>query len=314
MLGKIVFIEKKTLLLNNTPSPCSFVGLYNLSKQGFRLVLVSDEGSTENLVELFKSQKIEFLDTVEITKLSEFLLKRRVDLKKSFFVGSAPTFLESIEKIDGKSINASEFNFDFLIIAETIILEPRISSRSRKTNETDIQVEVNLDGKGQFDVSTGIEFFDHMLEQLSRHGGFDLRVKAVGDLGVDEHHTVEDVAICIGEAINDSLSEKVGIGRYGFVIPMDESLAKTAIDFSGRPYLGFRADFKRGMVGELPTEMVEHFFRSFTDAMRASLHIEAFGENDHHIIEAIFKSVGRSLRSAIRRTNDSELPTTKGVL
>jgi imidazoleglycerol-phosphate dehydratase/histidinol-phosphatase len=184
---------------------------------------------------------------------------------------------------------------------------------TRETRETRVQVRIDLDTTSPVRAETGIRFFDHMLEQLATHGGFALDLTAKGDLDVDEHHTVEDCALAIGEAFKNALGAKHGIARYGFLLPMDESLAQIAIDLSGRPYVVFSGTFPRDAVGGLPTELVPHFFRSFSQSLGAAIHVSVTGENTHHMIEACFKGVGRSLRQAIRREG-SELPSTKGVL
>lgn len=184
---------------------------------------------------------------------------------------------------------------------------------TRETRETRVQVRIDLDTTSPVRAETGIRFFDHMLEQLATHGGFALNLTAKGDLDVDEHHTVEDCALAIGEALKNALGAKHGIARYGFLLPMDESLAQVAIDLSGRPYLVFTGTFPRDAVGGLPTELVPHFFRSLSQSLGAAIHVSVTGENTHHMIEACFKGVGRSLRQAIRREG-AELPSTKGVL
>jgi imidazoleglycerol-phosphate dehydratase/histidinol-phosphatase len=183
----------------------------------------------------------------------------------------------------------------------------------RRTRETAISVEVELDGQGDTLISTGIGFFDHMLEQLARHGGFGLRLQCQGDLHIDEHHTVEDCALALGEALRRALGDKAGIGRFGFLLAMDEAEAQVAIDLSGRPYFAFSGAFGRAQVGALPTELVPHFFRSLADALGCALHLAVRGENTHHQIEACFKGVGRALRPALRREGH-ELPSTKGLL
>jgi imidazoleglycerol-phosphate dehydratase/histidinol-phosphatase len=183
----------------------------------------------------------------------------------------------------------------------------------RRTRETTISVEVELDGQPDTHISTGIGFFDHMLEQLARHGDFGLRLQCQGDLHIDEHHTVEDCALALGEALRRALGDKAGIGRYGFLLAMDEAEAQVALDLSGRPYFAFTGTFGRAQVGALPTELVPHFFRSLTDALGCALHLAVRGENTHHQIEACFKGVGRALRPALRREG-ADVPSTKGVL
>ena len=191
--------------------------------------------------------------------------------------------------------------------------DERRATLTRKTRETDIQLELALDGSGQYEVATGIAFFDHMLEQVARHGGFSLEPTCRGDLEIDEHHTVEDCALALGQALKQALGDKLGIARYGFLLPMDEARALVAIDLSGRPYAVFEGQFSRESVGGLPTELVPHFFRSLADSLGAAVHISVEGENTHHMIEACFKGVGRALRQAIRIT-DTQLPSTKGTL
>jgi imidazoleglycerol-phosphate dehydratase/histidinol-phosphatase len=198
-------------------------------------------------------------------------------------------------------------------IVARLCYSDRTAIVERNTNETRIRAAVNLDQATQASIDTGIGFYDHMLEQIAKHGGFSLDLKCEGDLDVDEHHTVEDTAICLGTALREALGNKVGIGRYGFLLPMDESEAKVSLDLSGRAAFRFSAAFPRTAVGELPTEMVEHFFRSLAESLGAALHIEVSGENTHHMIEACFKAVGRALRQAIRQEG-TDLPSTKGTL
>ena len=192
-------------------------------------------------------------------------------------------------------------------------LTARRAQLARRTRETDIEVRVDLDAAGPHHITTGLGFFDHMLEQLAAHGGFALDLSCRGDLHIDEHHTVEDCALALGEALRRALGTKVGIARYGFVLPMDEALAQVAIDLSGRAISRFEGRFERERVGELPTELVPHFFRSLADALGAAIHVHVTGENSHHMIEGCFKAVGRALRQALRRDSDA-LPSTKGVL
>lgn len=193
----------------------------------------------------------------------------------------------------------------------------RVGEAVRDTTETSVRVRVDLEGSGRAGIDTGIGFLDHMLELLARHALLDLEVRAEGDLHVDEHHTVEDVGLVLGEAMDRALGERRGIRRYGFLLPMDESLARVAVDLGGRPYLVFQAEFSRERVGDLPTELVEDFLKAFSDRLRANLHVRVeYGRNDHHRIEAIFKALGRALRAAIEQDPrlGQELPTTKGTL
>lgn len=194
-------------------------------------------------------------------------------------------------------------------------VQSRTASLKRATKETDIEVTINLDGTGKSDITTGIHFFDHMLDQVARHGQIDITLNAKGDLEVDEHHTIEDVAIVLGEVFAKALGDKLGIERYGFCLPMDESLAQVAIDFGGRNWLVWKAEFKREKIGEMPTEMFMHFFKSFTDGAKCNLNIKADGDNEHHKIEAIFKAFAKSIKMAVKRDVEKMiLPSTKGQL
>jgi len=200
-------------------------------------------------------------------------------------------------------------------IYEFLKLKDRTAEIARKTNETDIKIKLNLDGTGKAEISTGIAFFDHMLDQIARHGQMDLEVNVDGDLEVDEHHTIEDTAIALGEVYAKALGNKLGIERYGFCLPMDDCLAQVAIDFGGRNWLVWEADFKREMVGKMPTEMFYHFFKSFTDGAKANLNVRAEGTNEHHKIEAIFKAFAKAIKMAVKRdTEKMILPSTKGIL
>jgi imidazoleglycerol-phosphate dehydratase/histidinol-phosphatase len=192
--------------------------------------------------------------------------------------------------------------------------EPRKAKVIRKTSETDIEIQLNLDGTGKSEISTGLGFFNHMLEQIARHGNMDLVVKVKGDLNIDEHHTIEDVAITLGEAFLQALGSKKGIERYGFLLPMDDCLAQVAIDFGGRPWLVWDAEFNREKIGEMPTEMFFHFFKSFSDNAKCNLNIKAEGGNEHHKIEAIFKAFAKAIRMAVSKTCNFSIPSTKGTL
>lgn len=201
-------------------------------------------------------------------------------------------------------------------VIKFLVSGARTASVKRKTSETDIQIDINLDGTGQANIDTGLKFFDHMLDQISRHGLIDLNIKCEGDLEIDEHHTIEDVAIALGEALFEALGSKKGIERYGFVLPMDEARATVALDLSGRPYLVFEGEFKREYVGDFPTEMVKHFFYSLAMNLKATLHVEFSGENDHHNIEACFKGLARTLKAAIEQNPRIKnlIPSSKGAL
>lgn len=200
-------------------------------------------------------------------------------------------------------------------IYEYLKLPPRKINHQRNTNETKIIVDINLDGTGQASIQTGLGFFDHMLEQIARHGNIDLNIECKGDLHIDEHHTIEDVGIALGEAIAKALGDKKGIERYAFVLPMDECLAQVALDFGGRNWIVWDAEFKREKIGEMPTEMFFHFFKSFSDAAKCNLNIKVEGDNEHHKIESIFKAFAKCIRQAAKRDiNNNSLPSTKGVL
>ncbi len=246
------------------------------------------------------------------------------DIRNSYVIGDRITDVQLARNLGCKAIHISrEKVVDAELITESwqkiyefLILSDRVSSIVRNTNETQIDVSLNLDGMGKSSISTGLGFFDHMLDQLVRHSGIDLEITVKGDLGVDEHHSIEDTALALGEAFNEALGDKKGINRYGFLLPMDDVLAQVAIDFGGRPWLVWEADFKREKVGEVPTEMFMHFFKSFSDASKCNLNIKAQGENEHHKIEAIFKAFAKSIKMAISRDPKKmgELPTTKGII
>ncbi len=209
---------------------------------------------------------------------------------------------------------ASQITWEQLV--DNLLFPSRTAHIHRKTGETDIHVDINLDGEGKPDISTGIGFFDHMLDQIARHGQIDLSIQCKGDLEIDEHHTIEDTALALGTAINRAIGDKKGIERYGFVLPMDEARALVALDLSGRPYLVFKGKFHREFVGDFPTEMVHHFFYSLAIKMEATLHVEFTGENDHHQVEACFKGFARALRQCVHRDerNLNNIPSSKGVL
>jgi len=204
---------------------------------------------------------------------------------------------------------------DWEAIYEFLRLTTRTATIKRTTKETDISIALDLDGSGQSDIDTGLKFFDHMLDQLARHGQMDLTIKVQGDLEVDEHHTIEDTGIALGEVFSEALGNKLGMERYGFSLPMDDCLAQVALDFGGRNWLVWEAEFKREMVGDMPTEMFHHFFKSFSDGAKANLNIKAEGTNEHHKIESIFKAFAKSIKMAVKRDpNNMVLPSTKGLL
>lgn len=244
------------------------------------------------------------------------------NLAESYVIGDRETDLQLAENLNangifiGNQINrkVSLCTNNWKEVYDFLKSKPRVAKRERKTNETNIEIEINLDGNGQSEISTGLGFFDHMLEQIAKHGGIDLKVQVDGDLEIDEHHTIEDVAITFGETLIEALGTKKGIERYGFLLPMDDCLAQVAIDFGGRPWLMWDVDFKREMIGEMPTEMFMHFFKSFSDGAKCNLNIKAEGSNEHHKIESIFKALARAIKVAIKQTNDFTIPSTKGTL
>ena len=245
-----------------------------------------------------------------------------IDLNSSYVIGDRLTDVELAKNLGCKVIligneDVPEVELstkDWNDIYKYLKQIPRTATVHRKTSETDIEIELNLDGSGKSEISTGIGFFDHMLEQIARHGNLDLRIQMKGDLIIDEHHTVEDVAIVLGEAIQKALGGKKGIERYGFVLPMDDCLAQVVLDFGGRPWLVWNVKFLREKIGELPTELFFHFFKSFSDNAKCNLNINAEGENEHHKIEAIFKAFAKALKLAVNQTDNFNLLTTKGVL
>ncbi|RZS93728.1 bifunctional histidinol-phosphatase/imidazoleglycerol-phosphate dehydratase HisB [Aquimarina brevivitae] len=280
-------------------------------------------------------------ENAETRKPGTALLKQyfsdQYDLKNSFVIGDRLTDIELAKNLGAKGIfindntnlgtgeitvKREELNDyiglesnDWESIYEFLKLQDRVAEIDRKTNETDIKIKLNLDGTGKSTISTGLEFFDHMLDQIARHGQMDLDIKVKGDLEVDEHHTIEDTAIALGEVFAKALGNKLGIERYGFCLPMDDCLAQVAIDFGGRNWLVWEADFKREMIGKMPTEMFFHFFKSFTDGAKANLNIKAEGTNEHHKIEAIFKAFAKAIKVAVKRDPDKMvLPSTKGML
>ncbi|MDA8951892.1 bifunctional histidinol-phosphatase/imidazoleglycerol-phosphate dehydratase HisB [Flavobacteriaceae bacterium] len=259
------------------------------------------------------------------------------DLENSFVIGDRMTDIELSKNLGAKGIYINNENTegndeltvskselvnyialetkDWSAIYEFLKAQDRTGSIIRNTNETQIQIDLNLDGTGKSDISTGISFFDHMLDQIARHGQLDLVLKVEGDLEVDEHHTIEDTAIALGEVFAKTLGSKLGIERYGFCLPMDDCLSQVAIDFGGRNWLVWEANFKREMVGKMPTEMFFHFFKSFTDGAKCNLNIKAEGTNEHHKIESIFKAFAKAIKMAVKRDVEKMiLPSTKGVL
>ncbi len=323
--------------------PGVFAALSEIRRAGFRLVMVSNQDGlgtrsfpTEQfercqtfLLNALASQGVTFdaicicphfaHDNCECRKpktglLREYLQTSDYDRARSVVIGDRDTDMQLAANLGIRGLrlmsNGSAAQTWPGVVRELLA---RRAHTQRRTKETAIDVAVELDGDTSNSISTGIGFFDHMLEQLAKHGGFGLKLKCQGDLHIDEHHTVEDCALALGEALRQALGDKAGIGRYGFLLAMDEAEAQVAIDLSGRAYFVFEGQFGREQIGTLPTELVPHFFRSLADTLGCALHITVRGENTHHMIEACFKGVGRALRPALTRLG-SELPTTKGVL
>ncbi len=350
-MKKVLFVDRDGTLIEEPPdqqvdaleklrlAPAVIPALLRLRDRGWRFVMVTNqdglgtdafprehfERCQEHLLAIFRSQGIEF-DRVFVCPhdeadrcgcrkprtglLTRYLAETALDTERSAVVGDREADMALARNIGIRGIPVGE---GWTAIADRLTAGDRRARVERTTRETAIRVAVDLDREAPVAVATGIGFFDHMLEQIAKHGGFSLRVECRGDLQVDEHHTVEDTAICLGKAVREALGDRAGIGRYGFLLPMDESEAQVALDLSGRAWFGFEGRFDREAVGGLPTELVPHFFRSFAEAAGAALHVQVRGENAHHMVEACFKAVGRALRSAIRREGHV-LPSTKGVL
>lgn len=244
------------------------------------------------------------------------------DLSGSFVIGDRASDTELAKNLGCQAIRIGDLSDPGAVLTTPrwheiylfLSSQPRTVVVQRATRETRIHVELSLDGRGRADIETGLGFFDHMLAQLAFHGNVDLFLRVEGDLHVDEHHTVEDTALALGEAFASALGSRVGIGRYGFALPMDDALAQVAIDFGGRPWLVWDAEFRRERVGDMPTEMFRHFFKSFCDTARCTLNVRVSGENEHHMIESIFKAVARAIGTAVARTGEQTVPSTKGVL
>ena len=266
--------------------------------------------------------------------IEKYLVDKNININESFVIGDRITDLEFAQNIGCKGIlindlkttdhlksgsnidENSMFSFqDWKSIYNFLKLEFRTISFTRKTNETNIKISLNLDGIGNSSIDTGIKFFDHMLDQLCKHSGIDINLSVKGDLDVDEHHTIEDTSIALGKAFKKVLKDKMGIERYGFCLPMDDSLATVSLDFGGRSWLVWDVSFKREMIGKMPTEMFIHFFKSFSDESKSNLNIKAVGDNEHHKIESIFKAFAKAIKMAVKRDPDKMvLPTTKGIL
>jgi imidazoleglycerol-phosphate dehydratase/histidinol-phosphatase len=318
--------------------------LRRLREAGYELVMVSNQdglgsesfpkasfdGPQNLLLKVLGSQGVDFREVLVdphrpadahpnrkpgLGMVLHYLRDRGIDLQRSAMVGDRETDMQFADALGVRGFHFGS-HWDWPGIARSLLEAPRTARVERRTRETQVSVEVDLDHSAEASVQTGLGFFDHMLEQLGKHGGFALRLAVDGDLRVDEHHTVEDAGLALGQALREAVGDKRGLGRYGFELPMDEARAGAWLDFSGRPLFRFEGSFPREYVGDLPTELVPHFFRSLCEGAGLNLHLAVQGENAHHMVEACFKAVGRALRQALARdaARAGELPTTKGAL
>jgi imidazoleglycerol-phosphate dehydratase/histidinol-phosphatase len=353
MSRKVLFVDRDGCLIVEPPDeqidsydkldlvPGVIGALQRCAAAGYELVMVSNQdglgtpgfpedafrGPQELLLRILASQGIVFgevlidrsfahegLDTRKpgVGLLRHYLADDGWSRAASAMVGDRESDLQLAANLGVRGFRLGP-GLDWAGVAHRLLDAPRLGTVARRTRETSIEVSVDLDRPAESRIRTGLGFFDHMLDQLGKHGGFALTLGCEGDIGVDEHHTVEDCALALGQALRQALGDKRGIGRYGFTLPMDESLASAALDLSGRPCFVFEGRFPRERVGDLPTELVPHFFRSLCETLGANLHLSVRGENAHHMVEACFKAVARALRQALRREG-SELPSTKGAL
>ncbi|MBK4765229.1 MAG: bifunctional histidinol-phosphatase/imidazoleglycerol-phosphate dehydratase HisB [Pantoea sp. Brub] len=323
--------------------PYVIPALLNLQSNGYHLIMITNQdglgtsqfpqsdfdGPHNLMIQVLTSQGIMFDDILicphtvadncdcrkpKIKMVAKWLGENIIDIENSYVIGDRLTDVQLAKNMNIKSILYNKEKNNWISIQTKLLNNKRYALVKRNTTETNAYVEIWLNIEGDNKISTGIKFFDHMLEQIALHGGFKLHIKVTGDLDIDDHHTVEDTALTLGKALKESLGNKFGIGRFGFfVIPMDESLAHCILDISGRPYLKFKAKFKNKYVGDLNTDMVEHFFSSIANTMMSTIHIKAKGKNDHHCVESIFKAFGRTLRQAMC-IEGQILPSSKGLL
>lgn len=302
------------LLLDPAAGPASSEDAHNSTLQSFLVELLASQGVVFDAVSVCRHSIDSNCDCrlPGVGLVADYIADAGLERAQSIVVGDGDR-TASLARAMGIAGHIVDEANGWPDIAHSVLDRPRRAAVERKTKETTIRVSVDLDRVSEPEISTGIGFFDHMLEQLGKHGGFELKIACQGDLEVDEHHTIEDVALALGQALKEALGDKRGIGRYGFVLAMDEAEAQVAIDLSGRAYPVFEGEFSRESVGGLPTELVGHFFRSLGDTLGAALHVAVKGDNAHHMVEACFKGVARALRQAFARSG-TELPSTKGTL
>ena len=332
-MNKVIFIKRDGPLVTDAGLPRFYPQVFQwlariVNELDYQLVMITNQAPNtleqQSVISFFENEGIVFQEVLTDKPGSEGYNKYLYglyDLEKSFLISDKVQDITWADQVKVFGIFFGKANKSAVLctsqwseIYQYLKAVPRKVSVSRQTRETDVQLTLNLDGRGDSAIKTGLGFLDHMLEQIVKHGKLDLEMTVKGDLETDQHHTMEDVALALGEAFKKALGSKKGIGRYGFVIPMDDSLARVAVDFGGRPYLVWDVDLRREMLGDVPCEMFSHFFRSFCDTSGCNLNVRSEGKNDHHKIEAVFKAFGKSVAMATGKTSDYNIPSTKGVL